>query len=500
MQTGHVTKIACIAKETLQSTFLDTYPIGITVVAVIRFRLAICRENADIVVSNAFFLMVTVCSFVLALITAATKLIVRITTMESNSSNKTGSGNYFCFNVRHDGINYLNIGSTMLMYIIPSIMVTALYTGLVYISSSSITRIQQYSDNNDRITIIERHNSIPNMTATNRILPNVTEARKTGAKICQSVTTLIIFFLVSTVPISCIEICLSITYSTQPLKIFLLYLKTVMCILHAIGEGALHREKRRRVMMFLYKYLSSTTSTSIVRRISRDVLGQAVIFHTNVQLSTLKEESIESIHVSDNVEQSNTVTQDEVFTADITLRKSSALQQNEYGKQLYIETNTKREKHERVTNRIQVKSTETFKNCGSITSETVENLENSDVKSPREMFENTQTPSKCKTPDIGLKQRDRHTHTSPKVVHRCKESAFVTKSIAGITRKISSSKRYKSFSPMNNYAINSPCRFFDQPSIQLHIFDDIPLESNIPFFEQSSSTPSRDYQPQNSRH
>lgn len=470
--------------------------------AIIRFRLAIGRENANIMVSNAFFLMVTACSFVLAMITAATKLIVRITTMESNSSNKTGSGNYFCFDVRHDGINYLNIGSTMLMYIIPSIMATALYTGLVNISSSSITRIQQYRDNNNRITIMERHNSIPNISSTNRILPNATEARKTGAKICQSVTTLIIFFLVSTIPISCIEICLSITYSTQPLKIFLLYLKTVMCILHAIGEGALHKEKRRRVMMFLYKYLSSTTSTSIVRRKSRDMLGQAVIFHTNVQLSTLKEESIEieSIHVSDNVEQSDTVTQDEVFTADITLRKSSALQQNEYGKQLYIETNKKREKHEHVTNKIQFKSTETFKNCGSITSETVENLKNSDVKSPREMFENTQTPSKCKTPDIGLKQRDRHTHTSPKVVHRCKESAFVTRSIAGITRKISSSKRYKPFSPINNYALNSPRRFFDQPSIQLHIFDDIPLESNIPFFEQSSGTSSRDWQLQNSRH
>ncbi|XP_063412494.1 uncharacterized protein LOC134695211 [Mytilus trossulus] len=452
-------------------------------------------------VSNAFFLMVTLCSFVLALITAATKLIVRITTMESNPSNKTdGSGNYFCFDVRHDGINYLNIGSTMLMYIIPSIMVTALYTGLVNISSSSITRIQQYRDNNNRITIIERHNSIPNMSATNRILPNATEARKTGAKNCQSVTTLIMFFLVSTVPISCIEICLSITYSTQPLKIFLLYLKTVMCILHAIGEGALYKEKRRRVMMFLYKYLSSTTSTSIVRRMSRDVLGQAVIFHTNVQLSTLKEESIETIHVPDNVEQSNTVTQDEVFTADITLRKSSALQQNEYDKQLYIETNKKREKNERVTNRIQVKSTETFKNCGNTTSETEENLKNNDGKSPQEMFENTKTPTKCKTPDIDLKPRDHHVHTSPKVVHRCKESAFVTRSIAGITRKISSSKRYKSFSPINNYALNSPCRFFDQPSIQLHIFDDNPLESNIPFYEQSSGTSSRDWQLQNSRH
>jgi hypothetical protein len=70
-------------------------------------------------------------------------------------------------------------------------------------------------------------------------LCNVTDELN-GAKIWKSITTLVGVFLVVAIPVSTIEIFLCIDPHSMTLRITLLYLKTIMCIFHPVGEGTFH--------------------------------------------------------------------------------------------------------------------------------------------------------------------------------------------------------------------------------------------------------------------
>ena len=192
-QTFNIILFSSNFSETLQSLFLDSFPTGIAAIAIIRFRLAICRGNADILVNRAFFLNVSVSCALLSLIVVITKLFVRIATTDFRNSSKTGE---YCFDVRFYGMNYLNLASTMLMYVVPSALITGLYTGLVRISSSSITRIQQfrqaacapnYRHTAPRISIFGRPSIMPAFSVQNQIFSSVAEHQTRGARDRKSV-------------------------------------------------------------------------------------------------------------------------------------------------------------------------------------------------------------------------------------------------------------------------------------------------------------------------
>lgn len=430
-QTFNIILFSSDFSETLQSLFLDSFPTGIAAIAIIRFRLAICRGNADILVNRAFFLNVSVSCALLSLIVVITKLFVRIATTDFRNSSKTGE---YCFDVRFYGMNYLNLASTMLMYVVPSALITGLYTGLVRISSSSITRIQQFRQaacapnhrhTAPRISIFGRPSIMPAFSVQNQIFSSVAEHQTRGARIRQSVITLVAFFLISTLPVSTLEIYKSLVYCNHPIRIALLYLKTMMCILHAIGEGAFHKEKRRRIMMFLNKYLSTSTSTSVIKRMSNDV-RRTVIFHTNAQLSTLKEESIENQSLGERFEGSLTVTQDDVFTnGDESPRHETGDKKMDlkYGSTLSVNTLAK-SKDKKQGNRSRRSTNDSY---------------SSTVKQNADRYKCIQSPD-------GI-LRSPQNKTSPNITRRCQGSSFLKQNMPLIAGHRRNGGKFSPLSP-----------------------------------------------------
>ncbi|CAC5390553.1 unnamed protein product [Mytilus coruscus] len=306
MQKGLATEIACMIKDTLQSLFLDAFPVGITAVAVIRYRMAMCQGNADVLITKMFYCNVAVAFIMIPFLTATVKFLVRITTTQMTKRNETETVDLlYCFDIRHYGMDYVNIGSSVLMYVLPSIIVTTLYAKIFRISSASITRIQQYSaqnlqSQNSPVPPRSRNTSI--FFIPNRVTPvergvtvatNVTENRSRGAKIWKSVITLIGFFLIATLPASTMRIYRSCNITNISFNISLLYLNSFMCIFHAAGEGIFHTDKRRRVLVFMDRYLRTSTTNAVLRtpKMSQEVRKKSSRCQENYYLSTLNEET-----------------------------------------------------------------------------------------------------------------------------------------------------------------------------------------------------------------
>jgi hypothetical protein len=60
--------------DIFQSMFMDSYPLGISAIAIIRFRLAICRGIADVLVGNMFFNLIVLGCVILSVSTTLLKL------------------------------------------------------------------------------------------------------------------------------------------------------------------------------------------------------------------------------------------------------------------------------------------------------------------------------------------------------------------------------------------------------------------------------------------
>lgn len=304
-----IDKYIYIFLDSLQSLFLDAFPIGITVVAVIRYRLAMCQGNADVLITKIFYCNVAVAFVMIPFITATVKLLVRITTTEMIKLNETETVDLlYCFDIRHYGIDYINIGSSMFMYVLPSIIVTTLYAKIFRISSASITRIQQYSAQNlqsQNSPVPPRSRNASIFFIPNRVTPmdrgvtianNVTENRTRGAKIWKSVITLIGFFLIAIIPACTMTIYRSFNITNRIFNISLLYLNSLMCIFHAAGEGILQTDKRRRVLVFMDRYIRTSTTNAVLRtpKMSREVRKKSARCQhgqENDNLSTLNEET-----------------------------------------------------------------------------------------------------------------------------------------------------------------------------------------------------------------
>jgi hypothetical protein len=159
-------------------------------------------------------------------------------------------------------------------------------------------------------------------------MPSVTDDLK-GAKIWKSILTLIDFFLVVTIPVSSIEIWLCIKEYNTALGTTLLYLKTLMCIFHAGGEGTFHFDKRERTRLFLYKHVIITpTSTTLTRRNSKENVAVPTTLSRHVNhLSTLNEVSTPSSSCKINVCHN----QDEVVNFVNNITKS-----NEYNNEAFL--------------------------------------------------------------------------------------------------------------------------------------------------------------------
>jgi hypothetical protein len=130
-----------------------------------------------------------------------------------------------CHQVTNTEVDYLHIGIVVVMYVIPAILVVILYIGILYISSVSIGRVQQFRTNEYQlqgVSVFSRPNMASSVTPQSQILRNVTEHQTRTARLWTSISTLVGCFLGVTIPVCSIEIYLSVSESNMILNITLL--------------------------------------------------------------------------------------------------------------------------------------------------------------------------------------------------------------------------------------------------------------------------------------
>lgn len=287
--------------DIFQSMFMDSYPLGISAIAIIRFRLAICRGIADVLVGNMFFNLIVLGCVILSVSTTLLKLMCYIIPPEVTSQNVTGNieeTRAHCHQVTNTEVDYLHIGIVVVMYVIPAILVVILYIGILYISSVSIGRVQQFRTNEYQlqgVSVFSRPNMASSVTPQSQILRNVTEHQTRTARLWTSISTLVGCFLGVTIPVCSIEIYLSVSESNMILNIILLYLKTIMCMFHALGEGIFTIDKRRKIRLFLDKFVRTSRQSTIITTQSacnnNNIIAPTPLNIVVDNLSTLKEVS-----------------------------------------------------------------------------------------------------------------------------------------------------------------------------------------------------------------
>jgi hypothetical protein len=246
------------------------------------------------------------------MLTAILKLICAVTMgtpVETTDTNSTQNRErIYCYQYGNPVHNTVKIVGIAVMYVIPVVLVIAVYTRILCSTSESITRVQRIriseneSQNGQSLTPLSASQSIPTVAVIDRqsLSPkfasqstqNVTDELN-GAKIWKSITTLVGVFLVVTIPVSTIEIVLCIDPHSMTLRITLLYLKTIMCIFHPVGEGTFHFEQRQRMRLFLDKHVirAPTTRTLTSRNSFENGVFPTAIFKPVTNLSTLNEVS-----------------------------------------------------------------------------------------------------------------------------------------------------------------------------------------------------------------
>lgn len=248
---------------------MDSCPLGISAVAIIRFRLAICRGIADVLVKNMFFNLIILGYVILSVSATLLKLMCYIIPPEVTSQNVTWNSaetRAHCHQVTNTEVDYLHIVIAVVMYLIPAILVAILYMGILYISSVSIGRVQQFRTNEyqlQRVRDISRPGMAPSVIPQSQILRNVPDHQTRSDRLWKSIITLVGCFLGVTIPVCSIEIYLSVTEPNMTLNITLLYLKTIMCTFHALGEGIFTIDKRRKTKLFLDKLVRTSRQQSI---------------------------------------------------------------------------------------------------------------------------------------------------------------------------------------------------------------------------------------------
>lgn len=280
-------------------------------------------------VGKTFFIFIITGCSTISMFIALLKLmfaVTMVTSIETIDINSTSvRENVCCYRHSNPAQKTVKLVGIALMYVIPVVSVICIYTRILYTTSVSISRVQHA-----RVNTCEGQNLgqslMPNYV--HQSMPSVTDELK-GAKIWKSITTLLGFFLVVTIPVSSIEIWLCIKEYNTTIGITLLYLKTLMCIFHAGGEGTFHFDKRERTRLFLYKHVLRTqTSTTLTRRNSKEnVAVPATLFRPVNHLSTLNEVSTPSSSCKINVCQD----QDEAVNFVNNITKS-----NEYDNEAFI--------------------------------------------------------------------------------------------------------------------------------------------------------------------
>lgn len=249
--------------------------------------------------------------------TAILKLIFVVTMgtpVETTDTNSTQNmERIYCYQYGNPVHNNVKVVGIAIMYVIPVVLVIVMYTRILCSTSESITRVQRFriSENESQngrvvgrqsLTPLSASQSIPPVGVIGRqsLTPNVASQSTqnvtdelNGAKIWRFITTLVGVFLVVTIPVSTIEIFLCIDPHSRTLRIILLYLKTIMCIFHAVGEGIFHFEQRQRTRLFLDKHvIGAPTTTTLTRRNSfENGVVPTAIFRPVANLSTLNEVS-----------------------------------------------------------------------------------------------------------------------------------------------------------------------------------------------------------------
>lgn len=279
---------------------MDSYPLGISAIGIIRFRLTICRGIADVLVKNMFFNLIILGCVILSVSITLLKLMCYIIPPEVTSQNITWNieeTRAHCHHVTNTEVDYLHIGIAVVMYVIPAILVAILYLGILNISSVSIGRVQQFRTDEyqrQRVSGFSRHSMTPSATPQRQIFRNVTEHQTRADRLWTSIITHVGCFLGVTIPVFSIEIYLSISEPNMTLTITLLYLKTIMCIFHALGEGIFTTDKRRKTRLFLDKFVrASRQSTTITRQsaYNNNIIAPAPLNIVVGNLPTLKEVS-----------------------------------------------------------------------------------------------------------------------------------------------------------------------------------------------------------------
>lgn len=274
-----------------------------------------------------FIFIITGCSTI-SMFTALLKLmfaVTMVTSIETIDINSTSVKENVCCYCHRNPAQITKLVGIALMYVIPVVLVICIYTRILYTTSVSISRVQHA-----RVSTCEDQNLgqslMPNYV--HQSMPSVTDDLK-GAKIWKSILTLIDFFLVVTIPVSSIEIWLCIKEYNTALGTTLLYLKTLMCIFHAGGEGTFYFDKRERTRLFLYKHVIRTpTSTTLTRRNSKENVAVPTTLSRHVNhLSTLNEVSTPSSSCKINVCHN----QDEVVNFVNNITKS-----NEYDNEAFL--------------------------------------------------------------------------------------------------------------------------------------------------------------------
>lgn len=307
------------ALDVFQSLFLDSYPVGMIVVAVIRLRIASCQVNCDVSVRWTFYCLTSTAFVAIQILFAVSKFIISVlvTIPAEFDRHEIEAQIIFCNDVSMHGPDYVGIVSAFVLYCIPSLSVTVIYVKIVQISSSSIRRIIQYRTSGGTPIAAQTHRSsiLPVFRSPNTVSPlhsrncsivnvpmtqfNGNDNFQRGLKIQKSVFTMVTCFLVSTIPVSIMEICRCVIKTSMTFNIALIYLKVFMCIFHAIGEGILHKEKRDKITLFIDKFLKRTSfyrgpNSTDPGRLSLDRANLNPMYPRLACLSTLNEESFQN--------------------------------------------------------------------------------------------------------------------------------------------------------------------------------------------------------------
>ncbi|XP_061162891.1 uncharacterized protein LOC133172098 [Saccostrea echinata] len=326
--------------EVTNEMLLGTIPATVTVLAIVRLRVCLCKGDASKLVSKRFVVAVysleVLGSIFLWVLLQTPELFMSKDNILDNVLKNETEKNLFisldsCYeyiHLIHSSVSFYKWGNIFLCYILPLFICMCIYFKIIVHVNQSASRVQMHS-----IVMPSQATSLSVLPSFTGRLPHtrVSNGNKTTSNIQRSVLGIVVGIMVSWGPICALKIISLISRDNiSHLYRVELHLMLATFVLFPFEEGILQSDKRKRICFFFKRIFGKSNQINLHGQVRHGVILIPEMIESGVStiMNSLQEngnpKSSELLGISSTKLQQHTMTSEKSQRASIDSFESSS--------------------------------------------------------------------------------------------------------------------------------------------------------------------------------